>query len=60
VGNGGTAPEIFILSTEWVVIISLGAHRTEGGFRQNLNNDGKIAGHYPGSVPLEPQGYGRT
>ena len=58
-GNGGADPEMFILSAEWLVI-SLGAHRTEGGSRQNLNNDGKIAGHCPSSVPLQPQGYGLT
>ena len=29
VANGGTAPAIFILSTEWFVVISLGAHRTD-------------------------------
>jgi hypothetical protein len=29
VGNGGTAPEMFILSAEWFVVILLGAHRTE-------------------------------
>jgi len=46
VENGGRAPEIFILSTEMVVVISLGVHRTESsaGSDRTLTTTEKLQG----------------